>query len=433
MKRVLIITYYWPPSGGSGVQRWLKFVKYLREFGWEPVVYTPENPEMPSSDTSLLSEVSEDIEIIKTKIWEPYSFYKRFIGKKKSEKINTGFLSESKKPKLTEALSVWIRGNIFIPDARKFWIKPSVKFLKKYLADNPVDAMVSTGPPHSMHLIALGIKKSLNTPWIADFRDPWTNIDFYDKLLLSRFADRSHHFKEQKVIRNADLLTIVSWNWANDFRILGAKRVEVITNGYDPSDFKSLNRINSVKFELCHIGSINKDRNPNKLWEAISVVAENIEGFKDNLKITLLGSVDHQVFEDLNLYNLLGQVEHISYLPHKEVLQRAVSSIVLLLPLNDTPNVAGIVPGKIFEYLALKKPILCVGTTTGDSARIIRETNSGITLEFNAKNDMIDAVTKYYQEFKVNGFIEMEKTDFNSYSRIELTAKMGHALCSITH
>lgn len=171
MKRVLIITYYWPPSGGSGVQRWLKFVKYLREFGWEPVVYTPENPEMPSSDTSLLSEVSEDIEIIKTKIWEPYSFYKRFIGKKKSEKINTGFLSESKKPKLTEALSVWIRGNIFIPDARKFWIKPSVKFLKKYLADNPVDAMVSTGPPHSMHLIALGIKKSLNTPWIADFRD----------------------------------------------------------------------------------------------------------------------------------------------------------------------------------------------------------------------------------------------------------------------
>src|SRR6056297_2681207 len=139
MKRVLIITYYWPPSGGAGVQRWLKFVKYLRKFDWEPVVYTPENPEAPANDDSLAADIPEGIEVLKTKIWEPYRWYKRFIGQKPEEKINAGFLSEKEKPGLSEKVSVWIRGNLFIPDARKFWIKPSIKFLKSYLKDHPVD------------------------------------------------------------------------------------------------------------------------------------------------------------------------------------------------------------------------------------------------------------------------------------------------------
>ena len=432
MKKVLIITYYWPPSGGGGVQRWLKFVKYLREFGWEPIVYTPKNPEVPSMDASLLSEVPHDIEIVKTSVWEPYSLYKKFIGKKKSEKINTGFLSESKKPKLTENLSVWIRGNLFIPDARKYWIKPSVRFLKKYLKENQVDAIVSTGPPHSMHMIALGIKKSMNLPWIADFRDPWTNIDFYDKLMLSRLADKSHHIKEQEIIRNADILTTVSWSWAHDFKKMGAKKVEVITNGFDPSDFKSISRLSAHKFELCHIGSMNKDRNPRRLWEAIAEVADNTKGFMHDLKITLLGTTDHEVFEDIEHYGLKTKVEYVSYSPHKEVLQRAANSTLLLLPLNDTPNVAGIIPGKIFEYLALKKPILCIGPETGDSARIIRETKSGETVGFNDKNEMVAFIKLYYQKFKNMESIVEEKSNFNIYSRIELTKKMAQSLNYIT-
>ncbi|MBE9481851.1 MAG: glycosyl transferase family 1, partial [Bacteroidetes bacterium] len=175
MKKVLIITYYWPPSGGAGVQRWLKFVKYLREFGWEPIVYTPENPEAPDIDNSLEKDIPDNLTVIKRKIWEPYTAYKKFIGQEKEQKINAGFLSENKKPKLSENISVWIRGNFFIPDARKFWIKPSVKFLTNYLKNNPVDAMISSGPPHSMHMIALGLKQRLGIPWLADFRDPWTN------------------------------------------------------------------------------------------------------------------------------------------------------------------------------------------------------------------------------------------------------------------
>ena len=186
MKKVLIITYYWPPSGGAGVQRWLKFAKYLSDFGWEPIIYTVENGEYPVLDYDLLDEVPKGITVLKTPIWEPYSIYKKFTGRKKEDKINSGFLSEKKNPKLLEKLSIWIRGNLFIPDARKFWIKPSVNFLTNYLIDNPVDIVVSSGPPHSSHIIALKLKEKNKLPWLADFRDPWTNIYYYKELLLNK-------------------------------------------------------------------------------------------------------------------------------------------------------------------------------------------------------------------------------------------------------
>ena len=178
MKRVLIITYYWPPAGGSAVYRWLKFTKYLREFGWEPVIYTAENGEYTELDPDNVKDIPSGVTVLKQPIWEPYNFYKRFIGQKKTEKINVGFLTEKKKPALAERISVWVRGNFFIPDARCFWVKPSVKYLSAWLAKNPVDMVISSGPPHSMHLIAMKLKKQFNLPWIADFRDPWTNIDF---------------------------------------------------------------------------------------------------------------------------------------------------------------------------------------------------------------------------------------------------------------
>ncbi len=432
MKKVLVITYYWPPSGGGGVQRWLKFVKYLNKFGWEPIVYTPGNPEVPSLDLSLESEVPKGTKVITTDIWEPYSLYKRFIGKKKNQRINTGFLSESKKPKLTDNISVWIRGNFFIPDARKFWIKPSVKILKNYLRKNPVDAIVSTGPPHSMHLIALGVKKSLGLPWIADFRDPWTNIDFYSQLMLSKFADRKHHRQEQSVIKNADILTTVSWSWADDFKNLGAENIKVITNGFDPDDFVSFTKSNSDKFAFCHLGSMNKDRNPRNLWKALGEVSNSIEGFKDNLKITLLGSTDHQVFEDIESSGLTSQVNHINYLPHKEALEKVAESTILILPLNDTPNVSGIIPGKIFEYLALEIPILCIGPETGDSARIVRETKSGDIVGFNSKEEMVSIITGYYKEYEQNNSVSIESNNYKEYSRVELTKKMVEALNSLT-
>ncbi|HOP44190.1 MAG TPA: glycosyltransferase, partial [Flavobacteriales bacterium] len=236
MKRVLIVTYYWPPNGGAGVQRWLKFVKYLPQHGWQPVVYTPENPELVAEDPGLLDDVPREAEVIKRRISEPYGLYKRLTGRGVKEKVHTAFLSEEKREGWRDRMALWVRSNFFIPDARVGWVGPSVRFLKQYLREHPVDVIVTTGPPHSMHLIGLRLKRALGIRWVADFRDPWTNIDFYRQLKLSRSADRRHRRLEAEVLREADTVVAVGWTLADELRDLGAKRVEVITNGFDPAD-----------------------------------------------------------------------------------------------------------------------------------------------------------------------------------------------------
>ena len=192
-KKVLIVVYYWPPSGGSGVQRWTKFVKYLRDFGLEPIIYTPSNPERPALDTSLENDIPEGLEVIQRTIWEPYSLYKKFVGIDKEEQLGSGLMISGKENSTLQKFSIWIRGNLFVPDARRFWIQPSIKYLTSYLLENPVDAIVSTGPPHSLHLIGLGLSKKTHIPWLADFIDPWTNIDFFEELKLNGPAKKRHH------------------------------------------------------------------------------------------------------------------------------------------------------------------------------------------------------------------------------------------------
>jgi glycosyltransferase involved in cell wall biosynthesis len=427
MKRVLIISYYWPPSGGAGVQRWLKFAKYLREFGWEPVIYTPENPEYPEADESLFKDIPVGLEVIKTPIWEPYNVYKRFIGQKKEDKIQAGFLSVKKKNPFIENISVWIRGNLFIPDARKFWIKPSIRYLSKYLAARPVDAMVSTGPPHSMHLIALGLKKKLNIPWLADFRDPWTEIDFYQKLQLTKWANNKHLRLEKEVLSMADRISIVSWNWAIDFNRLYPRQYNVITNGYDPDDFNITGQKISKFFELTHIGSLNKDRNPELLWKVLAEICSEDEKFRDDLQLRFIGKCDISLIQCLEKYGLLSRTTKIEYMPHDEVLKESAGSQVLLLLLNNTPNVMGIIPGKIFEYLATRRPILCIGPTNGDSARIIREANAGITCNFDDKTAIKKGILELYGLFK-QGLLQNQAGEIDSFSRKGLTGKISALL-----
>ncbi|HRZ97959.1 MAG TPA: glycosyl transferase family 1, partial [Paludibacter sp.] len=307
-KKVLIISYYWIPSGGAGVQRWVKFTKYLRNFGWEPIIYTPENPEYPSIDHSFEKDIPSDIEIIKTPIWEPYNVYRTIMGKK-GESINAGFISENKKSGWKDKLSIWIRGNFLIPDPRRFWIKPSVRFLVDYLQKNPVDAIISTGPPHSMHLIALGVKKALpNVKWVADFRDPWTNIDFYNELNLTCLADSIHHRLERKVVQNTDCLVTVSQGWMNGFLKLNPKRNQVITNGYDESDIQ-LGHIEPDRlFTISHIGTLNAARNPAVLWKVLGELCQEISGFRADLQIQLIRKVDFTVLELIKQAGLENQL-----------------------------------------------------------------------------------------------------------------------------
>jgi glycosyltransferase involved in cell wall biosynthesis len=371
MKRVLIITYYWPPNGGAGVYRWLKLSKLLPEHGWQPVIYTPENPEMVADDPGLLRDVREDLEVIKRPITEPFNLYKRFTGRSTKEKVQVGFLNEKKQGGWKEDFALWVRSNFFIPDARVWWVRPSVKFLKEYLRAKPVDAIITTGPPHSMHLIGLELKRALGVKWIADFRDPWTDIDFYAQLKLTGRADAKHKRLEGEVLREADNVLTVSWHWAEDLQKLGAPAVDVITNGYDPDDLPSPPEPVDEAYSLVHIGSLSPTRNAPELWRALKKICDEYPAFAAKFKLRFVGPVDHTIAESLTEAGLGAHLERTGRVTHEEAMRQMQRARVLLLLVNDTSNFLGILPGKLFEYVSTGRPVLGVGPVAGDVSRVL--------------------------------------------------------------
>ncbi len=427
MKKVLIITYYWPPAGGSAVFRWLKFSKYLREFGWEPVIYTAEDGEYAEYDPENSKDIPAGISVLKQHIWEPYQFYKKFTGQKKTDKVNVGFLTEKKKPAFTEKIAVWIRGNFFIPDARKFWIKPSVKYLVKWIKLNPVDVIISSGPPHSTHLIAMGLKKRLHVPWISDFRDPWTKIDFYNDLHLSRFADQKHHKLEKSVVTNADCVVTVGNQMREEFELIGAKNIFTITNGFDTSDFNNEDIKPDKKFTIAHFGTVNKSRNPLVLWQVISELVIDNKDFASDVKLVFVGRLDQAVKESIIKFRLEKYVEIIDFVNHEEVVCMQQKSQVLLLLINQTSNAGGILTGKFFEYLAAKRPIAAIGPVKGDVADILNSSKAGTIVDFNDKENLRKLVILYYSKFKDNQLF-VNPLGINEYSRYELTRKLAGLL-----
>ncbi|MEL7121899.1 MAG: glycosyltransferase, partial [Bacteroidota bacterium] len=398
---------------------------------WEPVVYTPEGGEQPAYDESLLQEVPNDIEIVKTNIWEPYSLYKKFTGKKADKKIYSGFISEGKKSNWTQDVSVFIRGNFFIPDARKFWIKPSIKFLKNYLNDHPVDAIISTGPPHSMHMIALGVKKYHNIPWIADFRDPWTQIDFYDQLKLTKLGDRKHKRMEQQVLKEADKIVAIGWNMIKDFQKITDRSLEdmlIVTNGYDQADFESPAKVRTKDFVICHLGSMNKDRNPRMLWKVLGDKVKADVAFAEKLKIVLIGNVDQSIVEALHENGLKDQLDLRGFMPHKEVIEYMKTVQVLLLPINDTPNAMAILPGKLFEYMGAKRPIIGIGPEgDSDAARVLNLTGAGSMHHYQDEEGIRNRVEELYNTYK-NGSLEVDSNGIEQFSRRQLAGQFADIL-----
>lgn len=430
MKKVLIITYYWIPSGGAGVQRWVKFTKYLRDFGWEPIIYTPQNPEFPSIDHSFEKDIPSDIQVIKTPIWEPYELYRTIMGKK-GESINAGFISENKKSNWKDKLSIWIRGNFLIPDPRRFWIRPSVRFLNNYLKENPVDAIISTGPPHSMHLIALDVKKNFPTlPWIADFRDPWTNIDFYKDLNLCSISDKIHHRLEKKVIQNADCVLVVSKGMKEEYKLMNPKQLKVIPNGFDESDAIDIIFQLDRKFSISHIGTLNVARNPTILWEVLSEICTENSEFKNDLQIQLVGKVDFSVLEVIRFAGLQNHLLKIDYLSHSEAIVKQQCSQILMLLINNSGNAKGILTGKFFEYLAAKRPILAIGPIDGDAAEVLAQTGAGIIVDFNDKKGTKKVILDYYNQYKTKS-LHIKSGSVEQYSRKSLTKDLAALLNSL--
>lgn len=402
--------------------RWLKMTKYLPELGWQPIIYTPQNPDASVIDESLKDEIPKETLELKTQIWEPYNLYRRIAGKKKEAKFKAGYISEASSGDWKNKLSVFIRGNFLIPDPRRFWIKPSIRFLSNYLKETTVDLIVSTGPPHSMHLIALGLKKKFDIPWVADFRDPWTDIDFYHKLRLTSWADHIHRKLELKVLKDADHVVTVSPNCAKDLSKIPGKKVKVIHNGFDPEDFERLVSSPDNFFTIAHFGAFNRDRNPKVLWNVLGKLAKENKTFKEKLCIRLIGQTDNSVIQNIERNHLKENLIQVDHLPHKKGLEELAKSQILLLPINDAPNARGILPGKMYEYMALKRPILAIGPTRSDFAKILNETKAGLTFNYNDSAGMEKTLQNYFGLF-LGGKLQIESSAYEKFSRRNLAQK----------
>lgn len=424
-KKILIISYYWPPAGGPGVQRWLKFVKYLPEFGWEPTVFIPENPSYPIVDETLQKDVPLNLKMIKTKIWEPYQLAEKFG--KDNKKFKAGQFDVGENQSWKAKLSIFVRGNFFIPDARVFWVKPSVEFLEKYLKANHYDALVTTGPPHSLHLIGLGLKKKLpNLKWIADFRDPWTEISYYKHLKLTKFADKKHRNLEAEVFKNADITLATSYTDAENFRKKGANAF-CITNGFDlevgtqKSEVGSENSTN--KFTLSYIGVLEQLRNPEILWETFNDLVSENEEFAKDFELKFVGRLDDKILHKIESSALKNHLTNLGYQTHDVALSEMQNSSVLLMTNFPQESSKGIIPGKIFEYLATGKTILSFGPKDADVEKILSETKAGKHFSYDEKENLKNFIVETYQNWKSDN-LNKNAENIEQFSRKNLTQKL---------
>ena len=430
MKRVLIITYYWPPTGGSGVQRWVKFAKYLPSEGWQPVIYTPENPEQLAVDHSLEAEIPEGTEIIKTHITEPYELYKKFLKRSghSKEAVEVNPVNAQNKS-LAQTVAMWIRGNLFRPDPRCLWIRPSVRFLKKYLEEHPVDLIVSTGPPQSMHLIGRRLANETGLPWIADFRDPWTKIFYFKHLEMTQATERWHHRMEKNVLDDATAVVAVSPLVQQEFQAMTQTPVELITNGYDECDFSGEKETAAAggpekDFTITHTGLFAADGNPTVLWDVLAAKCVEDARFRKHLRIKLIGKTDEQIIKAIDNAGLKDNLTDMGYQPHNIAVQEQRKASLLILPLRKEPEYRAVLPGKLFEYLASCRPIFGIGQTDGAMSMILNQTKTGVVLDWNDKEGVRNHIDNCWT-MHLEGRLETDSADISGFTRRSLTRQMA--------
>lgn len=421
--KVLIVTYYWPPSGGSGVQRWLKFVKYLRNFDIEPVVYTVKDPNYAQEDSSLLKDIPENIEVIRQSIFEPNNYLLKSSKKKENKEV--AFQNPS--PSLVGKLLQYIRINYFVPDARKFWIKPSVKFLKKYLSENEVDAVITTGPPHSLHLIGLGLKKKLNIKWIADFRDPWTDIYYNSSFKMSDRTMDKHKKLEAAVLESSDHVITTNFLLNDLFSKRTKTPVSLITNGYDDEAIKINDLQRNEGFSLDYIGYLPQESNPTALWKAIAELCQEHADFQRDIRINITGDINRIVLKSIRDYALEPYTEVKGYVSHDEAVQMQHSANVLLILIAKSKESRQITPGKIFECLQAKRPIVAVGPTDGGAANILNHTQAGKIFDYNDSEGLKKHIFSLYKQYEA-GKLVVNSENIDGYHRKELTKKLASVL-----
>ncbi len=438
MKRVLVIAYYWPPSGGSGVQRWVKFVKYLPANGWQPVVCTPLNPEYSSKDETLARDIPPEAEVIRLRITEPYGFYRALMGRGSSTDMKSlvsagGGDSGDANPisaehkSLKQRVSLWIRANLFIPDPRIWWLGPCSRKLEKYLKEHPVDVIVTTGPPQSMHLIGRRLSKATGIPWVADFRDPWTKMFYFKHLPLTARSLKKHLRLEKAVLDDASAIIAVSPLVQKEFQEMTSTPVHLITNGFDEDDFSAETSCGRTgderKFRVVQTGLFTADGNPLALWDVLAELCRD-EIFRKRLEIRLAGQVDEAVTEAIRSRGLGDRLVLVGYVSHERAIAEQRDADLLLLPLRKEPEGKGVLPGKIFEYLAARRPVLGFGQTDGASAQVLKDSGAGVMRDWDDAEGIRETVLLASEgRMSPDGGADLEK-----YTRRALTGQLAELL-----
>jgi glycosyltransferase involved in cell wall biosynthesis len=423
MKKVLIITYYWPPSGGAGVQRWLKFSKYLPEFDWEPIILTvdPKHASYAQLDESLLKEISPELKIYKTRSSEIYNTYKNLTL---SKDIPYGGFANDNQPSILGKISRFIRGNFFIPDPRKGWNKYAFNEAKHLIEKYNIQHIITTSPPHSTQLIGLKLKKQLGVKWIADFRDPWTDIYYYNELYhtaLARFIDMK---LERKVINSADALITVSKDFKRIFERKKEKNTNsnmyVVPNGYDEDDFNIQYSEKSSKFIITYTGTITEKYDISGLISALKELITK----RNHIILRFVGHESEYLNNHISNIAPDLLVEYTGYVSHLKSIEYLLSSNIQLLIVPKIKNNKGIVPGKFFEYLASQKPILAIGPKGGDLEELINETGSGVIVGYNDSETITQWLSEQLQKPKG----KQEGFNCDKYSRRMLTEKLSEII-----
>ncbi len=371
--------------------RWLKFCKYLPEMGIEPIVYAPANADYPTRDDVLTKQIPSSLQVLMRPIREPNSVFKKLTFRKDT---NYGSDVFSDKSSWMKRQALKIRANYFIPDSRMFWIKPSVKYLREYLEENPVDILITNGTPHSCHVIGFELKQLFpDLPWLADFRDPWMEIDFFEELNLSARARASHEQLEKAVLTTADAITTVSPSWADLFAAKGGKNIHTITNGYDIDDFHYLKPYEKQKpYLISHVGTLNASRNAESFWAVLHQLQREQPQLAEQLEVLLVGPIDQSI--QAAAEQLGGMVRLTSSVPHKAAISIMKASDILWLANNSTGATKGRIPAKLFEYIGAEKPILYTGSLDNDAAHIIQTHQLGHCMDFHAAEGGMEFIQK---------------------------------------
>ncbi|ROL57869.1 glycosyltransferase [Bacteroidetes/Chlorobi group bacterium Naka2016] len=435
MKRLLIVAYYFPPSGGPGVQRVLKYTKYLPEFGWEPLVLTVENGTFPAIDYSLLEEIPENTKVFRTKIYEPYDLYRAFTGKPKNVAIDVNVIKkEDQKLTLKERIAEFIRATFFIPDARVGWLLTAKKKAIEICKEYSVDAVYSSSPPYTCSLIARYVHRKMKIPWVAGFRDPWTGfISTPKRWFLPALIDR--HL-EHSVFSEATLVEVA---WEGIKKDVESKYSDIdfskfihIPNGFDPADYPDVKYTPNEVFTLTYTGSMYGRRNPESLFKALEFLVQKREVSKNEFKIKLIGRFGAEVHHMIEKTFVKDSIEVVPYLPHRQSLEQLMKSDALLLIVDESKESKEIVPGKVFEYLGTGRPILTIAPTDGAVAEIINKTKSGLVAHQSQIERISENFLTLFNLWKSKGTFQPDFEEIQKYSRKEHTRQLASILEKIS-